>query len=112
MNLHGACACARDRMSACCSAREDKPAGVWESERARRGRGGINEAAGEGEKRGRRRLGTAGSLIIEGNLWWSVGLFWMASYVYIVLVQCKLTTLHAVYRSNNSTLPVKCNYHE
>jgi len=59
-------------MSACCSAREDKPAGVWESERARRGRGGINEA-GEGEKRGRRRrLGTAGSLIIEGNLWWSI----------------------------------------
>jgi hypothetical protein len=64
------------------------------SEKGKRG----DEAGEEGEKRGRRRLGTAGSLIIEGNLWWSVGLFWMATYVvYIVLVQCKLTTLHAVY---------------
>jgi hypothetical protein len=91
-----ACACVLDRKSSC-SAREDEPAGVIGKASEREGEEG-DEAGEEGEKRGRRRLGTAGSLIIEGNLWWSFGLFWMASYVvYIVLVQCKLTTLHAVY---------------
>ena len=30
-----------------------------------------------------RRFGVARSLIIDGNFWWSVGLFWMASYILV-----------------------------